>query len=188
MSESVRPGNTEVTRSDGSSARSESANARSANLLAEYEAMPADTLRPAPELMNTTCPRAARNAGSNASVSATAPVTFTSNDARHSSAVDSPTRPGNSTPALCTSTSSSASTSVLDSIESASVRSSGQVGAPRRSATSSSRADGRPASNRVWVGARAAAMAEPMAPLAPVISAVGTPTSLPTCNFGPGVA
>lgn len=31
-------------------------------------------------------------------------------------------------------------------------------------------------------------MAEPMAPLAPVISAVGTPTSLPTCNFGPGVA
>ena len=45
------------TRSSGSSARSESAAARSANLLAEYAASPGETLMPAPELMNTTCPR-----------------------------------------------------------------------------------------------------------------------------------
>ena len=43
-----------VTRSAGSLKRSESANARSANLLAEYDAMLSDAVRPAPELMNTT--------------------------------------------------------------------------------------------------------------------------------------
>ena len=42
------PGYTVVTRRAGSSARSESANARSANLLAEYDANPGDGLRPRP--------------------------------------------------------------------------------------------------------------------------------------------
>ena len=45
MSVSTRPGYTVVTRSAGSLSRSESANARSANLLAEYDAMVADALR-----------------------------------------------------------------------------------------------------------------------------------------------
>ena len=35
--------------------------------------------------MKTTCPRAARSAGSNANVSATGPITFTSKQDRHSS-------------------------------------------------------------------------------------------------------
>ena len=54
MTVAIRPGWTDVTRSDGSSLRSESANPRSANLLAEYEAKPGDALMPEPELMNTT--------------------------------------------------------------------------------------------------------------------------------------
>ena len=94
MSVSMRPGYTVVTRRAGSSARSDSANARSANLLAEYDASPGDGVRPAPELMNTTWPPAARSAGSSASVSATAPTTFTVMVARHSSTFDSATRPG----------------------------------------------------------------------------------------------
>jgi len=48
------PGVHRGTRSNGSSNRSESANARSANLLAEYDAMPASTFSPAPELMKIT--------------------------------------------------------------------------------------------------------------------------------------
>ena len=56
-------------------------------------------------------------------------------------------------------------------MSSISVRSIGQVVAPRRAATASSRADGRPANSRVWVGASASAMASPMPLLAPVIIA-----------------
>jgi hypothetical protein len=63
-------------------------------LLAEYDAIPADAEMPAPELMKTTWPRAARNAGSSANVSATGPTTLTSMVWRHCSGVDSSTRPG----------------------------------------------------------------------------------------------
>ena len=90
----MRPGWIEVTRRDGSSARSEPANPRSANLLAEYDASPGDGLIPDPELMNTTCPSAARSAGSSSRVSATAPMTLTAIEERHSSTEVSATRPG----------------------------------------------------------------------------------------------
>ena len=83
-----------MTRRSGSSLRCESAKARCANLLAEYEARPGEDVNPAPELMNTTWPRAARSGGSSANVSATAPVTLTSNVFRHCCGVDSANRPG----------------------------------------------------------------------------------------------
>ncbi len=69
-------------------------------------------------------------------------------------------------------------TSQLASIESVSVRSNGKVVAPSRSARASSRVDGRPANSSVCVGANAVAMAEPIPPLAPVMSAVGMPSAV----------
>ena len=61
---------------------------------------------------------------------------------RHSSTVDSATRPGKAAPALWISTSSSSIGSTAAGMASASCRSSGQVVAPSRSARASSRSDG----------------------------------------------
>ncbi len=79
MSVSTRPGCTEQTRNDGSSARSESANARSANFDAAYDPQPGRAASPAPEFTQTTVPRAARSAGSSSRVSSATATTFTSN-------------------------------------------------------------------------------------------------------------
>ncbi|SKZ95210.1 Uncharacterised protein [Mycobacteroides abscessus subsp. abscessus] len=54
MSVSIRPGNTDVTRSAVSSPRRASASARSPNLLAAYAPQPGLARIPAPEFMNTT--------------------------------------------------------------------------------------------------------------------------------------
>ena len=61
---------------------------------------------------------------------------------------------------------------------SVSVTSSGSVVAPSRSAVACSAGEGRPASNKVCVGARAAAMAAPIPRLAPVMRAVRMLASL----------
>ena len=135
-----------------------------------------------------TCPPAARNAGSSGRVSATAPMTLTSKALRHSSTVVSATRPGYNTPALWISTSSSTIGSTTAGIASISSKSTGQVVAPNRSASSSSRSEGRPARNSVWVGASAVAMADPSPPAAPVIIAVGMAVTLSTCAGCPPVA
>src|SRR5271154_2690165 len=86
--------------------------------------------------------------------------------------VDSATRPGNDTPALWTSTSSSLMAAVAAGIASVSATSSASVVAPNRSAVACSAGDGRPAKSRVWVGAKASAIAAPIPRLAPVMSAV----------------
>ncbi len=146
-------------------------------MLAEYDAMVADALRPVPELMKTTWPPARRSAGISASVTATAPTTFTSNVARQSSTVESATGPGKKMPALWTSTSSSPIAAVAAAIASVSVTSSGSVVAPSRSAVACNAGEGRPANSKVCVGARAVAMAAPIPRLAPVMSAVRMPAA-----------
>jgi hypothetical protein len=100
-------------------------------------------------------------------------MTLTSKTVRHSSTVDWGNRTGTDTAALCTSTSSASTISQLAAIESVSVKSTGKVVASRRVATASSRSEGRPANSRMCVGASASAMAEPIPPPAPVMSAVG---------------
>ena len=67
---------------------------------------------------------------------------------------------------------------VAAAIASVSVTSSGSVVAPSRSAVACSAGEGRPANNRVWVGARAVAIAAPIPRLAPVMSAVCMAASL----------
>src|SRR5277367_431339 len=64
---------------------------------------------------------------------------------------------------------------VAAGIASVSATSSASVVAPNRSAVACSAGDGRPAKSRVWVGARASAIAAPIPRLAPVMSAVLAP-------------
>ena len=77
---------------------------------------------------------------------------------------------------------------VAAGIASVSVRSSGNVVAPSRSAVACSAGEGRPANSRVCVGARAVAMAAPIPRLAPVISAVRMPASLRAASVYAGQA
>src|SRR5690606_29956504 len=176
MSVAVRPGNTEVTRTPlaASSARSTSANARSANLLAAYAPQFGLAFNPEPEFTSTTGPDAARSAGSSRRVSSVTANRFTSKVRRQESAGLSATLPSSTRPALCTSTSSRSMPATASVTASSSVMSTGQGSAFGSSSAKACKDSwSRPPRSRSCVSASILATVAPMPREAPVTRANG---------------
>ncbi len=100
MAVAIRPGWTEVTRSAGSSARSESAKARSANLLAEYDASPGEALIPDAGVDEHDVPPRCAQRGQQLQRQRDRADHVDRQVARHSSTLVSATRPGYATPGV----------------------------------------------------------------------------------------